>query len=43
MEITVTAGVVAAVVAPVVTAVAAIAALTSECSIDVEWHESPQT
>jgi hypothetical protein len=42
MEIPVTAGVVAAVVAPVVTAVGAIAALANEWSIEVErGDESP--
>lgn len=41
MEIPVTAGVVAAVLAPVVTAVGAIAALANEWSIEVEHHEPP--
>jgi hypothetical protein len=41
MEIPVTAGVVAAVVAPVVTAVGAIAALAKEWSIEVEHGEEP--
>ena len=41
MEIPVTAGVVAAVVAPVVTAVGAIAALANEWSIEVEHREEP--
>lgn len=41
MEIPVTAGVVAAVVAPVVTAVGAIAALAKEWSIEVEHREEP--
>jgi len=43
MEIPVTAGVVAAVVAPVVTAVGAIAALANEWSIEVEHHAEPPT
>jgi predicted regulator of Ras-like GTPase activity (Roadblock/LC7/MglB family) len=43
MEIPVTAGVVAAVVAPVVTAIGAIAALANEWSIEVEHHEPPVT
>jgi hypothetical protein len=43
MEIPVTAGVVAAVVAPVVTAVGAIAALANEWSIEVEHREEPPT
>ncbi|MDQ2587886.1 DUF4342 domain-containing protein [Saccharothrix yanglingensis] len=42
MEVPVTAGVAAAVVAPVVTAVAAIAALASEWSVDVERHGTPR-
>jgi hypothetical protein len=41
MEIPLTAGVVAAVVAPVVTAIGAIAALANEWSIEVEHHEPP--
>jgi hypothetical protein len=41
MEIPVTAGVVAAVIAPVVTAVGAIAALANEWSIEVEHREEP--
>lgn len=41
LEIPVTAGVVAAVVAPVVTAIGAIAALANEWSIEVEHHEPP--
>lgn len=41
MEIPVTAGLVAAVVAPVVTAVGAIAALANEWSIEVEHHAPP--
>lgn len=43
MEIPVTAGVIAAVVAPVVTAVGAIAALANEWSIEVEHREEPPT
>jgi hypothetical protein len=43
MEIPVTAGVVAAVVAPVITAIGAIAALANEWSIEVEHHEPPVT
>lgn len=39
IEIPVTAGVVAAVVAPVLTAIGAIAALANEWSIEVERHE----
>jgi hypothetical protein len=42
MEIPVTAGVVAAIAAPVVTAVAAIAALASEWTIQIERHEPPK-
>jgi hypothetical protein len=41
MEIPVTAGVVAAIVAPVVTAIGAIAALANEWSIEVEHPEPP--
>ena len=41
MEIPVTAGVVAAVVAPVLAAIGAIAALANEWSIEVEHPESP--
>lgn len=41
MEIPVTAGLVAAVVAPIVTAVGAIAALANEWSIEVEHREPP--
>jgi putative cell wall-binding protein len=43
MEIPVTAGVVAAVIAPIVTAVGAIAALANEWSIEVEHREEPPT
>jgi putative cell wall-binding protein len=43
MEIPVTAGVVAAVVAPIVTAVGAIAALANEWSIEVDHREEPPT
>ena len=39
MEIPVTAGVVAAVIAPVLAAIGAIAALANEWSIEVEHHE----
>ncbi|MFI9811855.1 DUF4342 domain-containing protein [Saccharothrix variisporea] len=41
MEIPVTAGVVAAIVAPVVTAVAAVAALAGDWTIEVEHREPP--
>jgi Domain of unknown function (DUF4342) len=41
MEIPVTAGVVAAVVAPIITAIGAIAALANEWSIEVEHREPP--
>lgn len=41
MEVPVTAGVVAAIVAPVVTAVGAIAALANEWAIEVEHREEP--
>lgn len=41
MEIPVTAGVVAAIVAPVLAAIGAIAALANEWSIEVEGPESP--
>lgn len=42
LEVPVTAGVVVAIAAPVVTAVAAIAALAGEWSIEVERHKAPQ-
>ncbi len=43
VEIPVTAGVVAAIAAPVVTAIAAIAALTNEWTIEVDHVEPPET
>jgi len=42
LEIPVTAGVVAAIAAPVVTAIAAIAALANEWTIEVERSQPPQ-